>query len=224
MTKRAAAPRVPTPHPQPTTVPAGALVGAAVGLAAGFAVWALAVKLEGSPYHFGYPGNPGLVMDQLVVDQAVRTVARRWIIAETAGMAIGAIAGATAPRLAGKLASWAVAATGLYLLALRGWWGYAGLPALPDGTYPPGIVVEPLPAASIILPATLSLIGAAALFFFTRRHDRGTLKTTDAASLALTHLALSFAAAHLLLQLPLWGSAVEEFIHALPDFTALIWG
>lgn len=194
-------------------------------MALGFAVFALRLPLEGTPYHHGFMETFAASQDNAAA------AAMAWIIATAAGGILGAVAGAllfpgAAVRHGRLLTTAGVAASGIYLVALRGWWGYASLPPNPDGTYPAGIVIEPLPAVSLIVPGVAALAAAIALGWWQSRRnaETATIDGTEAARFVLSQLALSFAAALLLVQLPLWGSAVDEFLHGLPDFAALVGG
>ena len=203
----------------PAEMRTSALLGAAAGLAAGFVVWAAMIRLEATPYHFGYVGELAIP-----VDRATDRAAAQWLAAVATGAVLGAIAGAMASQARRFLSGCATGALGLYLFALRGLWGYAGMPADASGQFPKGTVVEPLPAISWLAPAILAAGVSAILFARQLRRQNAAPSASDAAVATTTHLLLCFAAAHLTLQLALWSSAMEEFLHALPDFAALLPG
>jgi hypothetical protein len=186
----------------------GALSGAALGLAAGFAVWALTVRIADVPYHYG---DADARAD--VVRLACVVAGRRWLACAALGGAVGALAGGLLARRAGVLARAAAVATATYLLAARGAWGWDGLPG--------AAATRALPLAATIVPVALT---AAAAIFLLRgsRREAGTPSPTDAATLAGLHLCLSFAAAHLLLQLPYYLGLRAEFFAGVADVFRIV--
>jgi hypothetical protein len=181
----------------------GALAGAAIGLAVGFVAWALTVRIADVPYHYG---DADARAD--VVRLACVVAGRRWLAYAALGAGTGALAGGVLARLAGTLARAAAVATGTYLLAARGAWGWNGLPGAAPATA--------LPVAATAVPVALVLVAALVVLRGARR-DAGAPSPADAGTLAALHLCLSFGAAHLLVQLPYYLGLRAAFFAGVAD-------
>ena len=134
----------------------GARIGAALGLALGFATFAFALPLSEASCHF--PGSGSYPLFEASTVRAART----FLLGAGLGLAVGALLGAaSARRLAGERGPrLATAALGLYALALRGAWGYAGpLPATGAGAD------AAWPVAASAVPLILAAAAAGCLWW-----------------------------------------------------------
>ena len=183
-------------------VSSGARIGAALGLAAGFAVFAIALPLREASYHF-----PGSGSYPLFESAAVRA-ALTWVLGAALGLTVGAAAGAAAARslAAGRGERAATAALGVYVLALRGAWGYAGpLPA------EPARAAAALPSLSLILPVAAAAAAIGLMWWLAgRRRPAG--ETTPWIT---AHAVFSLTAAILAAQAAYYASRAGAFCSGL---------
>jgi len=182
---------------------AGARIGAALGLALGFVGFALALPLEGASYH--YPGSGSFPLFEASTVRAALT----WGLGAALGLAAGAVAGAALGRaLAGERGPrLATAALGVYALALRAAWGYAGpLPA------EAGRAAAAPSVTSVVLPVA---VAAAAIALLWGLAGRRRTETADAAPWIATHAVFSLTAAVLAAQLAYYASRAGAFLWGL---------
>ncbi len=190
--------------PPETAAPAssGARIGAALGLAAGFAVFAIALPLGETSYHFPGPGSYPLF------EAAAVRAALTWILGAALGLAVGTVAGAAAAQAqaTGRGERAATAALGVYVLALRGAWGYAGpLPA------DPARAAAALPSLSVILPITAAAATIGLLWWLAGRRR----PTGAATPWIATHAVCSLTAAILAAQSAYYLSRAGAFCSGL---------
>lgn len=194
--------RAAVPPPTAGVASSGARIGAALGLAAGFAAFAIALPLGETSYLF--PGSGSYPLFESATARAALT----WILGSALGLAAGAAAGTAAARALaterGERA--ATAALGIYALALRGAWGYAGpLPAEPERA------AAALPALSLILPVAVAAAAIGLLWWLSgRRRPAGETVPWLAA-----HAVFSLTAAALAAQAAYYASRTGDFFSGL---------
>ncbi|HJQ83669.1 MAG TPA: hypothetical protein VKA21_06320 [Candidatus Binatia bacterium] len=186
---------------------ARALAGAGLGLAAGFVVWMLAVPLAGVTYHYGNTSGPADV-----VRLACLRAGRLWLFCAAVGASGGALLGVALARHARALVAAAAIATGAYVLALRGAWGWNGPPLAP------GARALALPAIAVAVPVAIAVV----LCLLLARSERDRASLEGAPTLTALHLCLSLGAAHLALQLPYYLGLRDELLAGLGDLVRLV--
>jgi hypothetical protein len=170
--------------------------GVACGIAAGFAACASLVRFD-VPFHYGTSDAQSDLIRQACFDTG-----RLWLACTLPAASIGAVLGFVL-RPAVFACEGPLAATALYVLALRGAWGYHGPPRTSMSTS----VVAALLASSALLAGVIW-----------RRARAHTVRPGSAA----LHVSLSLTAMHLAVQLPYYLSLVPSFVSGLADLARII--
>jgi hypothetical protein len=116
-----------------------------------------------------------------------------------------------------------IPALGLYLLALRGAWGYAGrIPPAESGDA--ALAAQPLPAAAVVIPVAAALVAAAVLAIREKRAGPERNRAAIEKGRLGLHVLASLTAAHFTVQAPYYFGRMSGFVGGIKTLVRFVLG